>query len=558
MSPHIAWLDQFFATYYRLHPVDATFIGVHAHDDQLPDLSEHGLADQITAMETLLATCPSDLPADPTLALDCQLARDFLTIQLAECRGTHFWRTNPSLHVGEAIFGVLALFLRDHAPLPDRTRAAIARLRAIPTFLARAQTTITSAPLAWIERAARECDGALAFLTGGLDLLIAENAITTPGLRDAARDAATAFATFRDWLLRDLSPRATANYAAGSDFFDLLMSRGHHFDRDSAAMLTYAQSVLAETEAELARRAETFGVAPGNWRAALAQLADHHPTTADYLDRYRTTWAAMHRTATDHDLLTWPDFPIRYQPIPAWAQSCAPYLYFLHYRAPAPFDLPRLPVHPYLVTPIDTTYPREEQQSRLRATNDAVIKTNHVIHHGGIGHHVQNWHAARAASRIGQIAAVDCASRIAFFSGGTMAEGWSSYTTGLLAEVGFLTPLEQFAELHARLRQAARSIADIGLHRHDISLQDATALYERIGMTPAAAHVEAVKNSTFPGAAVIYLFGTDAIRTLRTTLAAQHGPTFTLRTFHDQLLAHGSIPIPLIAKKMLNETHINM
>jgi hypothetical protein len=557
MSPHVAWLERFFATYYRLHPVDATFIGVHDYDDQLPDLSENGLADQVATMEALLVACPPDPAADPALALDCQLARDFLTIQIAECQGDHLWRTNPSLHVAEAIFGVLSLFLRDYAPLPERTRAAMARLRAIPTFLDRARSTIAAAPVAWIERAARECDGALAFLTSGLDLLIAENAITTPGLRDAARDAASSFAAYRDYLLRDLLPRATADYAAGCDFFDLLMARGHHFERDSAAMLAYARDVFAETEADLARRAETFGVAPGDWRAALSQLADHHPSATDYLDRYRTTWAAMHRAALDHDLLTWPDFPIRYQPIPAWARGCAPSLYFLHYRAPGPFDLSRVPIHPYLVTPVDATYPVEEQQARLRATNDAVIKTNHVIHHGGLGHHVQNWHAARAASRIGQIAAVDCASRIAFFSGGTMAEGWSSYTTGLMAEIGFLTPLEEFAELHARLRQAARSIADIALHRGDISLQDAAALYERVGLPPAAAHAEAVKNSIFPGAAVIYLFGTDAIRDLRATLATRQGPRFTLRTFHDQFLAHGSIPVPLIAKSMLAQSGMN-
>lgn len=551
MSAHADWLDRFFSAYYRHRPVEATFIGIHDYDDQLPDLSERGLADLMAEMERLLADCPADAAEDPILTLDCRLARDFLTIQLAECQGSHYWRGNPSLHVGEAIFGVLGLFLRDYAPLPERVRAAIGRLRGIPAFLGNARSIIGAAPAAWIERAARECDGALAFLGSGVDLLIAEYAITTPGLRDAAREAAAAFVAFREWLVRDCLPRATTDYAAGSDFFDLLMARGHHFAQESGAMLRHAREVLAETEDELARRAEGIGVATGDWRAALAQLADRRPDTADYLNRYRATWAAMWQVSNERDLLTWPDFPIRYQPIPAWARGCAPYLYFLHYRAPGPFDLPRVAVHPYLVTPIDTTYPVAEQEALLRATNDAVIKTNHVIHHGGIGHHLQNWHAARAASRIGQIAAVDCASRLAMFSGGTMAEGWSSYTTGLLAEVGFLSPLEEFAELHARLRQAGRSICDIALHRGDISLNDAAALYERIGMAPAAAQAEAVKNSSFPGAAVIYLFGTDAIRDLRATLAARQGSRFSLRAFHDSFLAHGSIPVPLIAQRML-------
>ena len=90
--------------------------------------------------------------------------------------------------------------------------------------------------------------------------------------------------------------------------------------------------------------------------------------------------------------------------------------------------------------------PAASRQRLLRATNDSVIKLNHVVHHGAIGHHVQNWHAFRAESRIGQIAAVDCASRIALFCGGTMAEGWACYATDLMDEFGFLTPLEHFAE----------------------------------------------------------------------------------------------------------------
>ena len=73
------------------------------------------------------------------------------------------------------------------------------------------------------------------------------------------------------------------------------------------------------------------------------------------------------------------------------------------------------------MTPIDPDMPPDEQERLLRATHDGVIKLNHVIHHGAVGHHVQNWYAARAPSRIGRIAAVDCASRIALFCGRTMA-----------------------------------------------------------------------------------------------------------------------------------------
>ena len=130
----------------------------------------------------------------------------------------------------------------------------------------------------------------------------------------------------------------------------------------------------------------------------------------------------------------------------------------MFYWAPAAFNRP--PVHRYLVTPIEPSMPEAEQLRRLQATNDSVIKLNHVVHHGGVGHHVQNWNAYHGASQIGRVAAVDCAARIAMFCGGTMAEGWACYATQLMAEHGFLTLLEEFGEAHADLRMAARAVVD--------------------------------------------------------------------------------------------------
>ena len=43
-DPSVAWLDDFFALYYRTRPVNATFIGVHDYDHLLPDASEEGWA----------------------------------------------------------------------------------------------------------------------------------------------------------------------------------------------------------------------------------------------------------------------------------------------------------------------------------------------------------------------------------------------------------------------------------------------------------------------------------------------------------------------------------
>ncbi len=547
-----AWLDDFFTAYYRRRPVNATFIGEHAYDHTLPDFSEQGARDTLSEMENLLGRLRS-LPLETLTSaerLDRALAEGFLRIQSWEYRSKHFQRGNPSTYTGEAIFGVLSLFLSPFAPLSERVEAAIARLEAIPGFLQQAQTNLRQAPPAWTARAMRECQGAQAFLSEGVRWLVQEEGVQNPGFQVAVEKAAAAFERFRAFLERELSQNRNSDVACGTETFDLLMRWGHFVELDAEEIVAYASQELEKARAYLLEHAKDFGA--GNPAAALAQLSDLHPNTAGYLERYEEFWQAARIAGQAHELLTWPDFPIQYVLQPPWARKAAPYLYFLFYRAPAAFHRP--PVHSYLVTPIEADMPAEEQERLLRLNNDSVIKLNHVVHHGSIGHHVQNWNAYRSASRIGQIAAVDCASRIAMFCAGTMAEGWAVYATDLMAEIGFMTPLEHYAEYQTRCRMSARAVVDVRLHQGHFSLEQAARFYqEQAAMSPAAAQGEAVKNSMFPGAAMIYLIGCDRIHRLRRSLETRQGSRFSLRQFHDRFLSFGSVPVELAAQEMERE-----
>lgn len=550
-QPFGAWLDDFFAAYYRRRPVNATFIGVHDYDHLLPDFSPHGVEETVAEMTSLRARLRDGSVAEPETdaeRIDRTLAEHYLQIQEWEFASHHFQQGNPCVYTGEAIFGVISLFLRPFAPIEQRVEAAIARMRAIMPFLTQAKANVREAPPAWTERAIKECTGALHFFGRGIDRIIADTGIQDPRLRTAADWAISAFADYQRFLTDHLRAHPTDGYACGGDAFDRYLRLGHELDMSGDEVERYAREQFAASLVELETSAAAFGTS--DWRAALAQLADDHPTTEEYLQTYEVEWAVCHDLAIWRDLVTWPDYPIRYVSQPHWAREAAPHLYFLFYRAPAPFDPPLL--YDYLVTPIDPEMPPEEQERRLRATNNSVIRLNHVIHHGGLGHHVQNWNAYhRAESRIGKIAAVDCASRIAMFCGGTMAEGWSSYAVDLMGEFGFLKDLERYSQHHARLRAAARAIVDVNLHYGRFTFDEAVAFYrDETAMTEAAAYAEAVKNSLFPGAAMMYLIGQDMIRDLRREMERRAGDDFSLRDFHDSFLSYGSIPVSMIAQAM--------
>ena len=543
-------LDRFFESYYRLRPVNATFTGVHDFDHRLPDWSPEGLAAAIDEMRLLRPSIAGADAAPAALrdarARDQALAAAFLDVQIAEIDSLRFQRGNPSLAIGEAVFGIIALITRPFAPASRRVDAVVGRLHAIGGFLEGARRSMADGvPDEWRAKALRECDGAERLVGDGLQRWVALESLGDGRVRSAAEHAAGAIDGFRRWLAADAPSAGDDRYAAGPDFLDLLLARGHWCSADRHALASAAQDALEETLASLHQRARA--AAPGGWPEVQDRLAAAHPTTGGYLAAFQQTWDDCRARAIEANLVSWPDYPIRYAPIPGHTRDAAPFLYYLFYRSPAPFD--RLPMHDYVVTPIEDDMPVDEQRRRLRAANASVIKLNHVVHHGAIGHHVQNYYAYAGDSEIGRVAAVDCASRIGMFLGGTMAEGWACYATDLMDEFGFLTPDESLAQQHTRARLAARAVVDLGLHDGSLSFEDAIAVYrDRIGMSADAARAEVCKNSMWPGTALMYWLGTDGLHELRKTRERLEGSDFSLRRFHDRVLSFGSTPVPLLGR----------
>ena len=521
-----AWLDRFFAAYFRHRPVNATFIGEHALDDKLPECSEAGVAAMLSDADALSARLQAFPPEalSATDRLDRQLAEGFLDVQRWEARSAQFGFPfrNPTLFTGEAIFGVLGLLLRPFAPLQDRLDRAAARLAATPALLESAALSLQPAPLAWVERARRECTGARLLLDSGIDRLLREAGIERDDVRRAASEASAAFARFDAFLERELLPRGTQHYACGAEALDLLLRRAHFLEVDAGELERLAVETLrAATRADQVQTVDTTGL-----------VSD---TQVDAARRCEEVWHAARRLADEADLVTFPeDWPVRFRHPPAWAREAALYLYFLPYRSPAPLDA---------VQVTECFVPER--------ADEATITLNYVLHHASLGHHVQNWFAARAESRIGRVAAVDCAARIAMLCGGTLAEGWACYSVDLARDTGFLTPAETAEQDRTRRRMAARAIVDIRLHDGRFSLEQAADFYQQhAGMSPGAAHAEAVKNSLVPGAACMYLAGWDGLWRLRRETQAREGRAFSLRAFHDRVLSFGSVPVPLIARAM--------
>ena len=255
-------LDAFFDSYYRVRPVNATFTGVHGYDDRLPEFDPDGLdraADEMRAVRTSLVAerdavlkSRNDLVAAMRLdtpARDRELAISFLDVQLAENESAHFQRGNPSLALGEAVFGAISLITRPFAPPSERAAPLAARLEAVPRFLAGAQQSIRqSIPEMWRLKCLRECEGADILFRDGIARWAASTSIASSDverLDRAAKNARRGLETFRSWLARGdaraVSPAGRMD--CGPELFGLLLGRGHWCPRPPSDLASAARGI---------------------------------------------------------------------------------------------------------------------------------------------------------------------------------------------------------------------------------------------------------------------------------------------------------------------------
>ena len=543
--------QRFFYTFLMRRPVNASFLGRHEFDDMLPDYSPKACADTVMEMQAQLQESRGFEEKEllPRQCLDKKLLEGYLEIQLWEFSSPHFQKGNPSLYTGEAVFGMLVCILSDYAPAPLRYETMAGRMEKFPAFFAQAKENIKNAPLEWTKRAVKECEGGIAFLEKGLQRALEKDGYSSVRLENAAATALHALVDYKSWLENELFNAPREAVAAGQEALQLMMDKAHFADVTLDEQLAYAQAEVEKATKYLLEHAADFGAKTAE--EALAGLTKLHPDAEGYLQKFGETWSAVEKLARENDLVTWPDFPIEYINQYEWAKECAPNLYFLFYRAPAAFNRPR--ILEYLAPPLRPGEKSpEEVEAFLRANNDEVIKNNHVVHHGSIGHHVQNYNAYHQEnSLIGQFAGCDAASRPEMLCSGTMIEGWAVYVTRLVGEYGFHTPLESYAEVQGHRRMAARTVVDIRLHSGEFTLEQAAAYYqENTGMGEAAAMGEAVKNSMFPGGALIYLYGCDTILRFREEVRAYKGKDFSIGRFHDDFLSYGSIPVSLVCSQL--------
>ena len=127
-------------------------------------------------------------------------------------------------------------------------------------------------------------------------------------------------------------------------------------------------------------------------------------------------------------------------------------------------------------------------------------------------------------------------------------EGWGLYAEELGKEIGFYRdPASDYGRLRSELFRAVRLVVDTGIHDMDWS-RDQVVDYMRQShaIDEPTIQAETDRYISGPGQACSYKLGQLKIRELREHAKQQLGPKFDLKTFHDEILSGGALPLDVL------------
>ena len=133
-------------------------------------------------------------------------------------------------------------------------------------------------------------------------------------------------------------------------------------------------------------------------------------------------------------------------------------------------------------------------------------------------------------------------------------EGWGLYSESLGEEMGFYTDLySKFGQLTYEMWRAIRLVVDTGIHAKGWSRQRAIDFFKaNAGKTEHDITVEVDRYIVWPGQALAYKLGELKLKELRARATTKLGDKFDIRSFHDEIVWNGALPLSILDRQINN------
>jgi uncharacterized protein (DUF885 family) len=337
-------------------------------------------------------------------------------------------------------------------------------------------------------------------------------------------------------------PASSGGAAApmGEAAYTRMLREQHLLPYDAEGLWTYAWQEFNRTVRELESLAKRIDPKK-TWLDIANEVKQRHPAGSEMMEAHQEVVdrARAHLMAKDLMTVPWKE---RVNVVPRWpTPGSNPYYGSFSGASSRPPAEDGTFIGEMQLNPFDPTWDATKQRDYLLEHDWGVIQVT-APHETYGGHHVQllyQMHNPRILRRQ--------------MSTPMFSEGWGLYNEQLFLETGFF-PDEtiQLRQLQLRLWRNARVVYDCGLQTGRMTRAEAVGLMvDRVGFLKWAAEAEVDSAINRPGYFFAYFVGMSEILKMREEYRTKLGARFTLKKFHDDLLAIGSMPPALMREALL-------
>lgn len=515
--------DRVLFEWLRDDPSKGRELGLHEFDGKVGDYSKAAIEQQIERLTKtraeLAALDLAALTADE--ALDVAILKNQIDLHLFRDVDRAAWRKDPRFY--EELFAVNHYLDRDYAPLEERARRLVAHEKAALAQVKNVGENLTS-PMskAVVETALKVYKGYVEYLKGDVPKLLkgvgdqafqADFAETNGALAAEAQKIV-------DRLTKDDLPKADNSHVLGEGKFKKLL-----FVQEGLEMPLAEFKAMGEKNLQENKKA---------YQALQKKAKITRPKAEDLLATATKLMDASRAFVVQKGLVTIPtnDKAVLKETPPFMRWNSA----FLN--APGPFEKTATTAFYYITMP-DPSWPKKEQTEYIMPTGTLLSTTVHEVYPG---HFLQGQWERRAPTTVQ-----------AMFGSYSFVEGWAHYAEQMMIEEGFgkEDPQNKLGQLSDALLRNCRYVVSLGIHTEGMTLDQAAKRFQTDCFQDKATAREQAIRGTFDPGYFAYTLGKVQILDLREAAKKKLGDKFSLKKFHDALLAHGSPVVPLIRDRVL-------
>lgn len=359
------------------------------------------------------------------------------------------------------------------------------------------------------------------------DISIEDQKRLTQQITDAINtDVFPAYRSFADFVRTDYAPAgrttlAVTSLSDGEKRYqnDIYGRTTTHMTPEEIHQLGLREIERIQGEMTAVAKKEGF-VDLVSFRASLKTNPKYIPTSADQiLDDFRRYIAQMEPKLPELFTLL-PKSPVTVEAIPAFQSAAA-----THYVTGTP----------------DGKRPGRVVVATSNFAERSLIDDEAIAYHEGVpGHHMQ-------LSVQQQLTGLP-KFRLHGLGFNAYTEGWALYAEQLGKEVGFYQdPVSDYGRLSSELFRAVRLVVDTGIHSKGWTRDQVVDFFRKSGaVDEPTIQSETDRYIAWPAQALSYKLGQLKFRELRERAKKELGPKFDLRTFHDEMLNGGTLPLDLL------------